>query len=155
MKESFKKQHEKLIQIENELKDDLQKKVTLVKDDLTKYLFESEDLIKRGEIFDKYIEYYEKGKEKPIIKTLSYISEIENNNDKVVLFLYKTMGNMEISFKEEKNMLEYNDYNFNGLPEPKKIQSNLDNFYMNISWDIDAFKYIQDINLYQFRIELR
>ena len=65
------------------------KTTTKVKEDLENLLFESQEIIKNNERIDKYIKYFEKSKENPLIKTLSYISEIEKCNKSSFVFLYK------------------------------------------------------------------
>ena len=155
MKESFKKQHLKLEEKEIELKEDLIKNTTKVKEELENFLFESDEIIKNNERIDKLIKYYEKSETNQIIKTLSYISEIEVINNKAFIFLYKPMKNMNIYFKEDNNTLEYDNYHFNGMPPPTNINIYQDNNYTNLSWKLDeTFKNIEENNKCEFIIEL-
>ena len=140
MKESFKKQHDNLTKKEKELKEDLINNVSKTKEELQKFINESLDIIKGNEKIGKYIQYYEKNKEKSkplIIKTLSYISEIEKNNQKIFYFINESMKNMNITFNENKNTLEFINYYFNGISSPINIQSYEQNNSLNISWKID------------------
>ena len=158
MKESFKKQHLKLDEKEKELKEDLFKNTTKVKEELENFLFESEEIIKNNERIDKLIKYYEKSEANPIIKTLSYISEIEGINNKAFIFLYKPMKNMNIHFKEDNNTLEYDNYHFNGITSPTNINIYKDNNYnyTNISWNIEKiFISSEEKDQYKFIIELK
>ena len=159
MKESFIKQHENLTKIEKELNNDLIKKVTVIKDKLENFISESIEIIKGNEKINKYTQYFEKNREKSnpdIIKTLSYISEIENNNQKVFHFINESMINMNINFNENTNTLEYIDYYFNGISSPINIQLNEENNnIINISWKIDEqFKILGKAYQSKFNIEI-
>lgn len=159
MKESFIKQHENLTKIEKELNNDLIKKVTVIKDKLENFISESIEIIKGNEKINKYTQYFEKNREKSnpdIIKILSYISEIENNNQKVFHFINESMINMNINFNENTNTLEYIDYYFNGISSPINIQLNEENNnIINISWKIDEqFKILGKAYQSKFNIEI-
>ena len=160
MKVSFKKQHDNLTKIEKELKEDLIKNVSQTKDELQNFINKSIEIIKCNEKIGQCSQYYEKNKEKSnpvIIKTLSYISEIEKNNQKVFYFLNESMKNINISFNENKNTLEYNNYIFNGISYPINIQSSeQNNNFMNISWKIDElYKKFMDITQYKYNLEIK
>ena len=160
MKESFKNQHDNLNKIEKELKEDLIKNVSKTKEELENFINKSIEIIKYNEKIAKCIQYYEKNKEKSnpvIIKTLSYISEIEKNNQQVFYFINESMKNMNITFNENKNTLEYNNYIFNGISSPINIQSSEKNDNcMNISWKIDEFyKKFMDITQYKYNLEIK
>jgi hypothetical protein len=51
------------------------------------------------------------------------------------------MRNIKISFEEEKKIINYEEYYFNGIPSPKDIQFK-DIYFdsINISWKIDNLK---------------
>ena len=130
------------------------------KEELQNFINKSIEIIKCNEKIAKCIQYYEKNKEKSnpvIIKTLSYISEIEKNNQKVFYFINESMKNMNITFNENKNTLEYNNYIFNGISSPINIQSSEKNDNcMNISWKIDEFyKKFMDITQYKYNLEIK
>ena len=67
------------------------------------------------------------------------------------------MKNMNITFNENKNTLEYNNYIFNGISSPINIQSSEKNDNcMNISWKIDEFyKKFMDITQYKYNLEIK
>lgn len=156
---SFKKQHENLTIKEKELKEDLVKNSTRIKNELKKFLIQSGEIIKENEEVGKYINYYEKNREKEIpiiIKTLSYISEIEKHNQKVYSFIYEPMSNMNISFNEESNSLVYNNYYFNGISTPTNIKTKEENGYINMSWKINEFEEkIKDSKEYKYILEIK
>ena len=102
MTESFKKQHEKLRQTENDLKADLRKKVTELKENLENFLTESDEILKGNERINKVIKFYEKSEINSIIKSLSYISEIEKNNTRANDFLLKLTNFL---FINERNII--------------------------------------------------
>ena len=156
---SFKKQHENLTIKEKELKEDLIKNSTRIKNELKKFFIQSEEIMRENEEVGKYINYYEKNIEKEIpniIKTLSYISEIEKHNQKVYSFIYESMSNMNISFNEESNSLVYNKYYFNGISTPTNIKTKEENDYINMSWKINEFEEkIKDSKEYKYILEIK
>ena len=72
MTKSYLKKHELLLKEENELKEKLQNEVTKVKEQLEKYLSESNNIIRANERLNKGIKKME-NEEKNMIKTLSYV----------------------------------------------------------------------------------
>ena len=159
MKESFKKQHDNLTKIEKELKEDLIKNVSKTKEELENFINKSIEIIKGNEKIGQFTQYYEKNKEKSnpvLIKTLSYISEIEKNNQKVFYFINESMKNMNITFNENKNTLEFINYYFNGISSPIIIQSYEQNNSLNISWKIDEYsKKLRDVTQYKYNLEIK
>jgi hypothetical protein len=159
MKESFKKQHDNLTKIEKELKEDLIKNVSKTKEELQNFINKSIEIIKGNEKIGQFTQYYEKNKEKSnpvLIKTLSYISEIEKNNQKVFYFINESMKNMNITFNENKNTLEFINYYFNGISSPINIQSYEQNNSLNISWKIDEYsKKLRDVTQYKYNLEIK
>ena len=159
MKESFKKQHDNLTKIEKELKEDLIKNVSKTKEELENFINKSIEIIKGNEKIGQFTQYYEKNKEKSnpvLIKTLSYISEIEKNNQKVFYFINESMKNMNITFNENKNTLEFINYYFNGISSPINIQSYEQNNSLNISWKIDEYsKKLRDVTQYKYNLEIK
>ena len=159
MKESFKKQHDNLTKIEKELKEDLIKNVSKTKEELQNFINKSIEIIKGNEKIGQFTQYYEKNKEKSnpvLIKTLSYISEIEKNNQKVFYFINESMKNMNITFNENKNTLEFINYYFNGISSPIIIQSYEQNNSLNISWKIDEYsKKLRDVTQYKYNLEIK
>ena len=153
MTESFKNQHEKLRQTENDLKKDLRKKVTELKENLENFLTESDEILKGNERINKVIKFYEKSEINSIIKSLSYISEIEKNNTRANDFLLKLMKSMNISFDESNNSLKYNNYLFNGLKPLSDIKIYLEDGKIKMSWnntedkisDKDKWNYILEV----------
>ena len=155
MRESFKKQHDNLTKIEKELNDDLMKNVTKVKEELENFISQSLEIIKDNEKICKCIKYFEKNKEKSnpaIIKTLSYISDIEKNNQNVFYFINEQMRSMNIDFNENKNTLEYNNYYFNGIYSSINIQPNKLNNCIDISWKMNEQYHFEN---FSYNIEIK
>ena len=51
------------------------------------------------------------------------------------------MRNIKISFEEEKKIINYEEYYFNGIPSPKDIEfKDINSNSVNISWKIDNLK---------------
>ena len=49
-----------------------------------------------------------------MIQNLSYISKINKNQREIYKLTHSLMKNVEISFSEKDNRIEYNEYFFNG-----------------------------------------
>ena len=88
---SFEIKHEKLIKQENELKEELQNKVTQTKEKLENFLSKSNGVIRICEKINKGIKILEKESEKNMIKVLSYISKM-NSNKNDINFLLVTLN---------------------------------------------------------------
>ena len=152
---SYKIKHENLLKEEENLKEKLKNEVTKVKEKLEIYLTESNDKIHLSEKINKSIKNL-KMKEN-MAKRLSYISKInETNNDMNTLF-FTLMRNLEISFIENENSIKYEEYFFNGLPNPKGIEiKDITQNSANISWKIDKFKInIIDNKNIKFLLEMK
>jgi hypothetical protein len=106
---SFKEQHTQLIHKENELKLELDIKVTKVKNQLENFLVESHDILKSCERVEKANKYYEKKKDNNEIKTLFYISKINELNEKAKELIQKPIKNLDIFFNSDLNNIDYKD----------------------------------------------
>ena len=115
--ESFKLKHENLIKQENEMKEELQNKVTQAKEKLENFLSESYDVIRDCETINKGFKFWEKEKEKNImkknmIKTLSYIAKINSNLKYSNSLLVTLMKNLDVKFHEKPTTVKYEEYFF-------------------------------------------
>ena len=119
-RKSFELKHEKLILEENNIKEKLQNEVTKVKEQLENFLCKSNELIKINEKIAKGIKSFKK-EEESIIKTLTYVSKINQNKNDMEMLFNKLMKNVKISFIEEENNIKFEEYYFNGLQTPKDI----------------------------------
>ena len=155
---SFEEQRLKLNRKEKQLKLELDEKVKTIKEELDKLLIELNNIILFCERTNKAIENYEKKNNKEIIETLYYISEINNNNEKVKELFKKQIKNIDISFNSDSNTLVYKDYYFSGIPIPKNIKNETQGKGRRviISWDIDDFK-IKDLDIknIKYLLEIR
>ena len=119
---SFESKHKKLNKEEKDIKEKLQNEVTKVKEGLENFLSESDRIIKLNEKINKGLKMLEKDNEKNIIKTLTYISQVNKNKKETKYLIQELMRNIKLSFKEEETNITYSDYYFNGIPSPKDIE---------------------------------
>ena len=153
---SFESKHEKLIKEEKELKDKLQIEVTKTKEKLEEFLSLANKLIKNYEKINKGIKTLEND-EKNMIKNLTYISKLNKNKKEINKFLQSLMMNLKISFKEEKNNIEYEQYYFNGIPSPKDIEfKDINSSNFKIAWKIDDFNILNiDKKQIKYKVEIK
>ena len=153
---SFESRQKKLIKEEKELKDKLQIEVTKTKEKLEEFLSLSNKLIKNYEKINKGIKILEND-DKSIIKNLTYIKKFYKNKKEINKFLKSLIMNLKISFKEEKNNIEYEKYYFNGIPSPKDIEFkdiNSNNF--KITWKIDDLNILNiDNKKMKYKVEIK
>lgn len=118
---------------------------------------ESNKIISLCERLEEPLNIFYKQIEKPIIKTLNYISEINKNNIKIKEFINEPKCTLISSFDKSDITLEYINYYFSGLPIPEdiEIKQNLDN-KITISWKINKNKIKEeDKDKIQYLIEMR
>ena len=153
---SFQERHEQLLKQENDLKEKLQTETTKIKEKLENYLSESNNIIKINEKISKGIKKFE-NEEKNIIQNLNYVSKINKNKKDMKQLFQKLMKNLKFSFDNEKNTIQYNEYYFNGIPEPKNINfKDISSNSVNIEWKIDDINLINiDKNKIKYKVELR
>ena len=153
---SYETKHEKLIIEENNLREKLQNEVTKVKEQLEKYLSESNKVIKYSDKINKGIKILEK-EEKNMIKTLSYVSKINKVQKEMKVLNNELIKNLKISFQEEENNIKYEEYYFNGIQIPKDIEFkdiNINSF--KIFWKIDDINTINKENKQiKYKVEIR
>jgi hypothetical protein len=154
---SFVQKHEALTKQENDLKEDLQNNVTKVKEKLEIYLSESNRLIKLSEKINKGIKSLEKDSEKSKIKILSYISNINKNKKEILSLLGKLIKNINISYNEEKDQINFDNYYFNGVYIPKNFKNeDISSNSIKLFWEIDNFNIENlDKNKLEFKVEIR
>ena len=135
---SFEIKHEKLIKQENEIKEELQNKVTQTKEKLENFLTESNEVIRVCEKIEKGIKSLEKDEEKNMIKVLSYVAKMNSNKKDTNSVLIKLMKNLDMKFQEEQTNIKYEEYFFNGIQNPKNIQiKDIKLHSAKVTWDID------------------
>ena len=106
---SFEEKRFELNRLEKKLKLDLDKKVTEVKEELENKLFKSNNIIISLERINKAIKYYANKNVTNKIKSLYYISEINNYNLKALDFYKKPIRNIDISWDiDEFRITNYN-----------------------------------------------
>ena len=92
-----------------------------------------------------------------MIKNLSYISKINKNKKEMKKIFVEPLRNLKISFKEEKNTIEFKEYYFNGIQTPKNIEfKEVGDNYLKLTWEIDDIKIVNiDNNQIKFKVECR
>ena len=153
---SYEIKREKLNKEESELKEKLKTEVTKIKEKFKLLLTEINNLSKTCDKIIKGIKSLEK-EEKNMIKTLSYISKININKEKMRILFQELMKNLKISFIENENIIKYEEYYFNGIPIPNNIEfNNISTNSMKISWKLDDINIINiDKKEIKYRIEIR
>ena len=151
---SYEKKHQILNEEEKNMKEKLQNEVTKIKEKLEINLSESDQLIRENERILKGINSLKKEDEN-IIKILSYVSKINKNKKTLSNFFLKNMKNLKISFQEEKNNINYEEYDFNPKITIKDIKiENISFDKFDVSWKIDDIYEKIDNNL-KFIIEMK
>ena len=154
---SFAIKHEKLLNEENNMKEDLQLEITKIKEKLEIFLTETNEGIRIGNKIKKGIDKLQKEKENNIIKVIAYISKLNKSQKKMNNLFKELIKNTNINFLEKENKIIYEDYYFNGIQIPKNIEiNNIGNFNADFSWKIDEIK-IENLNNNdtKFRVEIK
>ena len=154
---SFAIKHEKLLNEENNMKEDLQLEVTKIKEKLEIFLTETNEGIRIGNKIKKGIDKLQKEKENNIIKVIAYISKLNKSQKKMNNLFKELIKNTNINFLEKENKIKYEDYYFNGIQIPKNIEvNNIGNFNVDVTWKIDEIK-IENLNNNdtKFRVEIK
>jgi len=155
--QSFLKGHEQLIKEENDLREQLQNKVTKVKEILESFLTQCNISIKSYENIQKEIKIIEKNEEKDIIRELAYISQISHLEKNMTKLLSEFMSNYNISFIEKEKKFKFEEYFFNGIQIPKELEfKNIKTDEFKLFWKIDNINVINvDKKKIRFIVELR
>ena len=67
----------------------------------------------------------------------------------------KCIKSIKFNYEEEKSLIKYEEYYFNGIPIPKNIEfKNISFSSIDISWNIDNINNIEN-NKIKYRIEMR
>ena len=127
------------------LKDELNSKIDDTIDELKEYLDESDEIISKCERIKESFDKFHKQIEKPLIKTLNYISAINKNNIKIKEFITEQKSTLSFSFDDSNNSLKSINYYFSGLPIPEDIKVEInDEDEVAISWKINKNKIKED-----------
>ena len=156
----FEIKHQKLINKENKLKETLNNEVTKKREKLENFVSELNINIKNCERLNKIKEVFEKEEqqqEKNILEILSYISYFNKRKKEMRNMLIKPISNLKISFKEEEEVILFEEYIFNGLQSPKDIEfKDIDIDNLNMSWKFNYDNLIEiEEKKIKFRVEIR
>ena len=152
---SFESKHAKLHKEENDLIENLQNKVTKIKEKLENFLSQSSNLIRISDKIKKGISKLDKNNKHNNIQNVSYISKINQIQREIDILSYESMENFKINFIDEKSIVNYEKYYFNGIPIPYNISiNNITSSGFNISWKIEE-KDNEIESKMKFRLEIR
>ena len=92
-----------------------------------------------------------------MIKILSYVSKINQNQKEIKNLLKQLIKNLNISFNEKETQIKYDEYFFNGIQIPKDIKfDDIGAEDFQIFWKIDNINVKHyDKNNIKFIVELR
>ena len=153
---SYLKKYEQLLKEEKYLKEKLKKEIAKIKEKLEYFLNESNNCILINNMIIEGINNFE-NEEKNNITILSCISKMNIIQKKMKELNKKLMKNTKFVYEEEKNKIKYEEYYFNGMFFPIKIEiKNITSTSLNIFWKIDSINLINiEKNQIKFRIEMR
>ena len=153
---SYELKRERLNKEESDLKEKLKTEVTKIKERFELSLTEIYNLSKTCEKIIKGINSLEK-EEKNMIKTLSYISKININKEKMRILFQELMKNIKISFIEEESTIKYEEYFFNGIPIPSNIEfNNISSNSFKVSWKLDDINVLNiDKKEIKYKLEIK
>ena len=153
---SYEIKRKKLKKEEEDLKEKLKTEVTKIKEQLDINLTIIRNLLKNSAKIEKGIKSLEK-EEKIMIKTLSYVSKINKNQKEMKTIFQELMKNLKISYIEEESTIKYEEYYFNGIPNPKDIEfKEIGSNSFKIFWKIDNINILNiDKKEIKYRIEIR
>ena len=153
---SFELKRDKLNKEESDLKEKLKTEVTKIKEKFELSLTEINSLLKTCEKIIKGIKSLEK-EEKNMIKTISYISQINMNKEKMRIIFQELMKNLKISFIEKESTIKYEEFFFSGIPIPTNIVfNNISTNSFKISWKLEDINLLNiDKKEIKYRLEIR
>ena len=153
---SYLKKYEQLLKEEKYLKEKLKNEIAKIKEKLEYFLNESNNCILINNMIIEGINNFE-NEEKNNITILSCISKMNIIQKKMKELNKKLMKNIKFVYEEEKNKIKYEEYYFNGMFFPIKIEiKNITSTSLNIFWKIDSINLINiEKNQIKFRIEMR
>ena len=153
---SFELKHEKLLKQENEIKEELQNKVTKTKEQLENFLTESIELIRISDKINKGIKSFEKEQNKNMIKVLSYVSKMNTNKKDSNSILVTLMKNIDMNFQEDECNIKYEEYFFNGFEKPNNIQiKDIKPDSVKVYCDIESINNNIDKNKLKYLLNIR
>lgn len=154
--EHFNKQRFELDEKEKLTKEEFNKRINKVEDDLKKFLREVKDVMQSCERIKNATNNFENRNEDIKIKTLYYISEINKNNIIAKELYDEPMKTLKFKIGGICTPVYYYNYYFNGIPVPEDIYIRENDSGIKISWKIgeimhdyidkDKIKYIIEVN---------
>ena len=91
-----------------------------------------------------------------MIKTLTYFSKINKNKREMNSLFSELMRNIKIYFIEKESNIKYEEYYFNVIPFPKKIEFLEIGSSFKIIWKIDDINILNiDNKQIKYKVEIR
>ena len=157
LKKSYQKKYEIILKEENELKENLQNKVTKTKELLENYLTEINENIRISERINKGLKKLEK-EDKSMIRILSYVSKINISEKNMKKLDIELMKNVRFLYEEDKSDIRYEEYYFNGMIKPKNIEfKDIGSTNVKIIWSVDDDMNLinLDKNQFKYKVEMK
>ena len=156
MKKSYQKKYETHLKEENDLKEDLQNKVTKTKEQFEIYLSEINNNIKLTERINKGISKVLKEKQS-MLQILSYISKINSSKKSMNHLQKELIKSIKFNYEEKNSKINYEEIYINGMLIPKNIEfKDINSTSLNISWIVDDINLINiDKNQIKYKVEMR
>ena len=156
LKNYYQKKYDALLKQESDLKENLQNQVTKTKEQLEIFLSEINENIRISERINKGINKIIKEKQS-MIQLLSYISKINTSKKSMRKLTSELMKTIKFSFEEEKNIINYEEIFFNGMPVPKNIEfKEITSTGFKLFWKADDIKLKNNHkNQNKYKVELK
>ena len=158
MNKAFRSEHYYISKTRYDLKNELNRKIDNIKEELNDFLKRTENIISSFGNISKAINNFGDKDESHIIRTWCYISEINKYNDKASILIKEPKRTLSFSFNEGEHTINYKNYYFNGLPIPEDLcfKENGEN-KIEITWknDESIIKDYSDRNKIEYEIEIK
>ena len=121
MNKAFRSEHYYISKTRYDLKNELNRKIDNIKEELNDFLKRTENIISSFGNISKAINNFGDKDESHIIRTWCYISEINKYNEKARILFKEPKRTLFFSFDEDEHTINYKNYYFDGLPVPEGL----------------------------------
>ena len=153
----FKDNKNQIKENEEDIVHKFQLEVTKIKAKLENFMSECNNAINFYEKINKILKPINKGEENNIYKKMIYISKINENLKKIDTLKNELMKNININFIKEGPNIKFEEYYFNGIPTPNKIEfKDINSKSIKLFWNLDNINIINfDLKNLKSIVELR